>query len=100
MKSGRIEVSGFLGADDGYYAVVKNNDGSISGYLHLKAKPPLGPIGAGQPIGSVVRDHVHINACNQVAGCQHGAFPNPTFSGDVNSMTRFYSDPRLRYPRG
>jgi murein DD-endopeptidase MepM/ murein hydrolase activator NlpD len=105
MKSGVVKNRGWLGKsntgiDWGYYLVVRNDDGSFSGYLHIKIQKSYADnarIEAGDTIGTVFRDHLHVNDCRQIAGCEYAAFPNPTFTEKFGSFGKFYLKPRLSF---
>jgi murein DD-endopeptidase MepM/ murein hydrolase activator NlpD len=98
MKSGTIVNTGSLGGEWGNYIVVQEDAGTVSGYLHLELLPytKIGQrVTARTPLAKVFKDHLHINSCLQVAGCQHGAFPNPTFGRGTVGM--YYRRPPLNY---
>lgn len=97
IKQGVVVKTGSLGGSYGNFAVIMNRDGTINGYLHLnlsvsnnqKVKP-------GQEIGTIFKDHLHLNQCKQVDGCQNGAFPNPTYAKlPVSRMPDYYVRPRI-----
>ena len=80
------------GEDWGGYVVVQNRDGSANGYLHLNQSVAKGQkISAGQQVGTIYNNHLHFNQCSSANGCQHGAFPNPTYpKGDLKN---YYQSP-------
>lgn len=105
MKDGVIAKTGSLGASRrgvswGSYIVVKNDDRTINGYLHVEIGGTIREgekVKKGQQIGTVVRDHLHLNACTQVRGCQHGAFPALTFAGKLKSdLGSYFLTPSIR----
>lgn len=97
VKEGVVYKVGNLGGTDGQYVVVFNRDGTSNGYLHLNSS--VGEkqrVSVAQELGTVYRDHLHLNQCKQANGCQHGAFPNPTFPGESKKdVTKYYVRPRL-----
>ena len=101
IKTGPIAKTGWLGnyngVDWGNYLVIQNDDGSINAYLHINLGSGMSPgakVATGQQIGTVFRDHLHLNACTQIEGCQHGAFPALTFSGRQKSeLGKFFLPP-------
>ena len=97
VKQGVVYKVGDLGGTDGKYVVVFNRDGTSNGYLHLNPSVQKNDkVGAGQEIGTVLKDHLHFNQCKNADGCQHGAFPNPTFPNEPKSnVTKYYVRPRL-----
>lgn len=97
VKDGVVYRIGNLGGDDGGYAVVFNRDGTSSGYLHMNVSVSKDQtIKRGQVLGTVYKDHLHLNQCKQADGCQHGAFPNPTFPNQPKSnVTKYYVRPSL-----
>ena len=102
VKSGTVYKKGSLGVSSsgvgwGYYIVVLNDDGTVYGYLHMtEYKSPLPSyVKKGQVIGLVFNNHLHFNECYQVAGCQHGAWENPTYNKSMGSLTKYYKQPRL-----
>ena len=77
VKSGKIVKDGQLGlnkkgVDWGPYLIVQNDDGSFSGYLHVNPILKTGSVVKGQQIATVFRDHLHLNDCLQLKGCQRG----------------------------
>lgn len=103
MNSGVVEKKGWLGNDDkgrswGNYIVVKEDIGTTSGYLHVEAAKGVVEtkrVKRGDIIAFVYRDHLHVNRCYQLKGCQHGAFVNDSFpKGDVGW---YYWKPPLSY---
>jgi murein DD-endopeptidase MepM/ murein hydrolase activator NlpD len=105
VKTGTIEKKGWLGEGKvngktvnwGYYVLVRNDDGTVHGYLHIREFIPSLPrrINVGAPIGNVYKDHLHFNDCMQLAGCQHGAFTNPTFKDKGSKITKYYVKPKF-----
>jgi murein DD-endopeptidase MepM/ murein hydrolase activator NlpD len=97
IKKGIVYKTGNLGGTDGDYVVVFNSDGTSNGYLHINISVKKGDaISAGQVVGTVYKDHLHFNQCKQADGCQHGAFPNPTFLNQPTSnMTKYYVKPPM-----
>lgn len=100
LKAGTVRRINSLGNDRrsgqswGRYIVIANSDGTANGYLHIDPLVTEGQsIEKGQAIGTIFRNHLHLNACPEVAGCQHGAFPNPTFKQD---FARHYLRPQTR----
>jgi len=95
IKNGEVVKTGSLGGSDGNYIIVKNSDGSFSGYLHVVLKAKKGQtIVRGEQIGTVYKDHLHLNLCKQMDGCQHGAFPNPTYKDmPVKKLSMYYRKP-------
>ena len=98
VKEGVVYRVGNLGADDGGYVVIFNRDGTSNGYLHVNASVRRNQrIERGQEIGTIYKDHLHLNQCKQADGCQHGAFPNPTYPNQPkNNVTNYYVRPRIR----
>ena len=90
--SGHLRLSSCPGTEQnwGYYVVVKKDDGSASGYLHLALAPALKKnevVQAGTLLGSVYSDHLHYNECRKVFttswsvdGCQKGGVLPQTFN--------------------
>ena len=105
VKSGKIVKDGQLGRDRngidwGPYLIVQNDDGSFSGYLHVNPILKTGNVVKGQQIATVFRDHLHLNDCLQLKGCQRGAFTNPDYPAGkfVNKdIDKFYRKPKLKY---
>lgn len=113
IRSGTVEAQGWLGrgtiqrrgrqvtVDWGYYLVIRNEVGSINGYLHInpyRTYVRSARIRAGDRIGVVFENvvpHLHLNECYQVAGCQHGAWPSSTFSRNMGALTKYYVRPSL-----
>jgi hypothetical protein len=104
IKDGAVVRSGWLGRDSegqdyGYYAVVRNDDGTYTGYLHIRdlSGRASNRVRARTGFAAVFRDHLHLNDCRQEAGCQHGAFPNPTWPSGRN-VRDYYRAPSVSYP--
>ena len=98
VKEGVVYRVGSLGGDDGQYVVIFNRDGTSSGYLHVNPMVNKDQrVAQGQEIGTIYRDHLHLNQCKQADGCQHGAFPNPTFKNHPkDNVSKYYVKPRIR----
>lgn len=104
VKTGTIEKKGWLGNSKikgklvnwGYYVIVRNDDGTIYGYLHIREYTGKLPqrINVGAAIGNVYTDHLHFNDCMQLAGCQHGAYTNDTFIDSKTRITKYYTKPK------
>lgn len=109
-RSGTIEAQGYLGkgtvtkggkkvtVDWGYYLVIRNDVGTVNAYLHIDPQKTwiIGSrVKAGEKIGVIWEDHLHFNQCLQVAGCQHGAFTNPSFPSSGVKVTKYYVKPTL-----
>lgn len=97
VKEGVVYKVGDLGGSDGGYVVVFNRDGTTNGYLHVNAAVSRRQrVAIGQEIGTIFKDHLHLNQCKQADGCQHGAFPNPTFPNQPKAnLTKYYVRPRI-----
>jgi Peptidase family M23 len=90
---GVVAKVGDLGGGWGQYVVVQNDKGDANAYLHINPSVKGGDRVNG-PLGTVLKDHLHYNRCPTVKGCQHGAFPNPTYPNlAVAQMTKYYSRP-------
>lgn len=99
VKGGKVVKTGSLGSSSsgmnwGQYVIVQNDDGTASGYLHVAPLVTKGAVSVGDRIGTVYRDHLHLNLCRSAKGCQHGAFPNPTFPS--GSLRDYYRRPVTR----
>ena len=91
VKQGVVFKVGNLGGKWGQYVVILNRDGTSNGYLHVNPAVVEGDRAQrGQEIGTIYRDHLHLNQCKGADGCQHGAFPNPTFPNGSKSDVRKY----------
>jgi Peptidase family M23 len=105
VKAGKIVKDGQLGRDKagvdwGAYLIVQNDDGSFSGYLHVNPILKSGSVAKGQQIATVFRDHLHLNDCLQLKGCQRGAFTNPDYPKgkfENSDIGKFYRKPKLKY---
>lgn len=100
VAAGRVVAIGDLGfskagASWGQYIVVQLPNKAAHGYLHVNATVRLGAeVSSGSIVGTVFKDHLHFNNCSQVAGCQHGAFPNSTYANKpINAIGQYYSPP-------
>jgi murein DD-endopeptidase MepM/ murein hydrolase activator NlpD len=97
VKDSEIVKVGSLGGDWGQYIIAENQDGTYSGYLHVVPYESSGNVVRGEPIGTIYKDHLHFNSCKQLAGCQHGAFPSPTYPNmAVSEVTKYYTKPFLQ----
>ena len=92
VKQGVVYKVGSLGGKWGRYVVIFNRDGTSNGYLHVDPEVVEGArVQRGQEIGTIYRDHLHLNQCKSADGCQHGAFPNPTFpTGSKSDVGKYY----------
>ncbi|MDH7973335.1 M23 family metallopeptidase [Sphingomonas sp. AR_OL41] len=108
VKSGQITKQGSLGYSKvsgenwGNYIVINNDDGTASGYLHVEPTKSFvnNRVNAGDQIAVVYKNHLHLNYCPSVTGCQHGAFPNDTFptssyKATTTDLARFYYRPKI-----
>jgi murein DD-endopeptidase MepM/ murein hydrolase activator NlpD len=103
IKEGKVQKVGDLGKDKhgeeyGSYVVIINTDQTINGYLHVNPSVRENQkVEIGQEIGTVFKDHLHLNQCKQADGCQHGAFPNRTFPKQPKrNISKYYADPKIR----